>query len=503
MSSVAGLLAAAAGDAGDVVALAEGARSLTYRALDTAVRRRASAWAGAGLRHQDRVAVWAVPTLDCAVEMLAVVAAGGVLVPLNPRYRATEVRGILEPARCRFLLAPASAGGRDLAVEATQLVAGLDPAVAVLHLGIPSGGSDGGAPDRGSAPEPGEIAAVQFTSGSTGRPKGAMLRQQPMLASAAGWTATVGLRRGDVFPLTYPLAHVGGFKTGLLSPFTARATVVLLPEVSRASLVAMARDVPVSVLSAPPAALGYLLEAVRSGELPRPAALRTVVTGSAVVSAELVRALVGELGVTDVVVAYGLTEATGVVTMTRPGDPLELVCETIGAPVEGIEVRVSPAGPPGTVGELEVRGPTVMAGYLDAPEATAAAVRDGWLRTGDLGWIGDDGYVRIAGRADDTMIVGGFTVHPAEIERVLAAHPAVREAAVVPAPDARVGEVPVAFVVPRAGQPAGAAELVAWCAGRLADFKVPRRLRLVEDLPRGAAGKVARDQLRDLAPGVR
>ncbi|WP_051684235.1 AMP-binding protein [Blastococcus sp. URHD0036] len=469
--SVAGLLAAAAEDAPDVIALVAGDRRLTYRELDTAVRDRAAGWSAAGLRRADRVAVLAVPTLDRAVEMLAVVAAGGVLVPLNPRYTDAEVRGILQPARCRFLLAPPSGAGHDLLTDVEHADAGL--------------------------------AAIQFTSGSTGRPKGAMLREEPMLLSAAGWAATVGLRRGDVFPVTYPLAHVGGFKTALLSPFTARATVVLLPEVSRTSLVGMARELPMSVLSAPPAALGYLLEAVRSGELPRPAALRTVVTGSAVVSPELVRAVVDELGAADVVVAYGLTEATGVVTMTRPGDPVELVCETIGAPVEDVAVRVRPDGPPGTVGDLEVRGPTVMAGYLDDAAATAAAVdADGWLRTGDLARIGDDGYVRIVGRSADTVIVGGFNVHPAEVERVLAAHPAVREAAVVGAPDERVGEVPVAFVVLRPGTAATGAELGAWCAGSLADFKVPRRLRLLEDLPRTAGGKVAREELRRLAPDV-
>ncbi|WP_158548710.1 AMP-binding protein [Blastococcus sp. TF02A-26] len=461
--SVAALLAAAAEDAPEVVALVQGDERLTYAELDAAVRERVDAWSEAGLRTADRVAVWAVPTLDRAVEMLAVVAAGGVLVPLNPRYTTAEVRGILGPAACRFLVG--AAPGRDLLTD--------------------------------DAHDPGDVAAIQFTSGSTGRPKGVVLRQEPMLVSAAGWAATVGLCRGDVFPVTYPLAHVGGFKTGLLSPFSARATVVLLPEVSRSSLVATARDLPVSVLSAPPAVLGHLLDAVRSGDLPRPAALRTVVTGSAVVSPELVRAVVGELGAADVVVAYGLTEATGVVTMTRPGDPLDRVCGTIGAPVDDVEVRL------GDGGELEVRGPTVMAGYLDDPAATAAAVdADGWLRTGDLAEIGDDGYVRLVGRAADTVIVGGYNVQPAEVERVLASHPAVLEAAVVGAPDERVGEVPVAFVVLRAGSSASAAELVGWCAGRLADFKVPRRLRLVGDLPRAAAGKVARDELRRLAPDV-
>ena len=501
--SVAELLAAAAADAADTVALRCGEDSLTYAELNAAVRRGAAAWHRHGLGAADRVAVWAVNTLDCAVAMLSVVVAGGVLVPLNPRYTAAEVAAILHRAGCRFMIAPDHHRGRPLAVEAAAIVAPHQ----LVRLGTE--GPDHvarwadlvAAAPAGTGPPPGatEHVVVQFTSGTTGAPKGALLRQQPLVASAATWTRNVGLRRGDVFPVTYPLAHVGGFKTGLISPFHGRATVVLIPQVSRASVVDLVRGGEVTVLSAPPTIQGYVLDARSSGRLPENLSIRIAVIGSAVVPPDLVRGLVDELGVRDVVVAYGLTEATGVCTMTRLGDPVGLVRETVGAPIDGVEVRVAPGSArrgPGNTGELEVRGATVMTGYLDDPRGTEEVLRGDWLRTGDLAWIGEDGYVRIVGRARELILVGGFNVYPAEVEHVLTEHPGVREAAVVGVPDARLGEVPVGFAV--ADEVRGE-ELIAWARERLADFKVPRHLWILDALPRGAVGKVAKSELTRLA----
>lgn len=500
--SVADLLEHAAEDAAGTVALRCGTDSLTYPELNAAVRQGAAAWRRHGLETGDRVAVWAVNTLDCAVAMLSVVVACGVLVPLNPRYTATEAAVILRRAGCRFVLVPDAYRDRPLAVDAAAIV----PLDRLVCLGVD--GPDGCArwPDLLAAAFAGpdrfgvaEHAVVQFTSGTTGVPKGALLRQRPLLSTAATWTRNVGLRRGDVFPVTYPLAHVGGFKTGLISPFHGRATVVLLPHVSRTSVVDLVRRGEVTVLSAPPTVQGYVLDARRSGELPAAPGIRAAVIGSAVVPPDLVRGLAGELGVRDVIVAYGLTEATGVCTMTRRGDPLGLVCETVGAPIDGVAVRLASGSVrrgQDNVGELEVRGANVMVGYLDDPAGTAEVHRGGWLRTGDVAWIGEDGYVRIVGRARDLILVGGFNVYPAEIERVLTAHPGVREAAVVGVPDARLGEVPVGFAV---ADGVREEHLLAWARKRLADFKVPRNLWLVDALPRGAVGKVAKAELTRLA----
>ncbi|MFC0527295.1 AMP-binding protein [Phytohabitans kaempferiae] len=500
------LLAAAAADAADVTALVCGPRRYTYAELDAAVRAGAAAWLRDGLAPGDRVAVWAANTADCAVVMLSVIVAGGVLVPLNPRYTAREVGQLLPRVRCRYVVASAHTADRRLADEVLPIAG--DATVVVID-GEPGADPDRGTPPagprhwaelvRGAGPgqaaQPSPLAAIQFTSGTTGRPKGALLKQAPMIGTARTWARVVGLSRGDRYPVLYPLAHVGGFKTGLVSCIHARATIELLPVVSAAGIVTLVRGGGVTVLNAPPTAQAYVLAARRAGELPGDLGIRTAVIGSAVVAPELVRGLLRDVGVGDVVIGYGLTEATGVCTMTRRGDPVDLVCGTIGRPIDGVRARVHAPGPDG-VGELEVAGYNVMAGYLDDPQATADALRDGWLRTGDLCRIGDDGYVRLAGRARDLVIVGGFNVYPAEVENALGEHPAVREAVVVGVPHARLGEVPAAYVV---ASDMDSEALAAWCRERLANFKVPRHIWLVEDLPRTPHGKVARAELAERA----
>jgi acyl-CoA synthetase (AMP-forming)/AMP-acid ligase II len=507
VTSIAELLHAAATDSAERVALRGEGRELTYRQLHDVVNQAAAAWHAAGLRPGDRVAVWAGNTVDCAVTMLSVIVAGGVLVPLNPRYTVAEVSGLLARSRCRFIVATDAVAGRNLAAEVLPVADGTP--VVVLGHDVPPGARAwadlyaAGANRPTPRLAPGEIAAIQFTSGTTGKPKGAMLRQAPMVSTARTWAHVVGLQPGDVFPVLYPLAHVGGFKTGIVSAAHARATMVLIPVVSASTIVDLIRAGGISVLNAPPTAQAYVLEARRRGELPGDLGIRTAVIGSAIAPPELVRALVTELGVDDVIIGYGLTEATGVCTMTRRGDPLEIPCTTIGRAIDEVEVRICPtsaadagtseadaAGEP-RIGEIEVRGPNIMAGYLDDPQATADVMHDGWLRTGDLGWIGPDGNVRIAGRARDLVIVGGFNVYPAEIEHVLLDHPGVREAAVVGVPDQRLGEVTAAFVVGDADPD----ELLAWCEQRLANFKVPRHIWPVAELPRNSVGKIIKADL--------
>jgi acyl-CoA synthetase (AMP-forming)/AMP-acid ligase II len=501
------LLAAAAADAGDVTALVCGDTRYTYAELDAATREGAAVWLRHGLIPGDRVAVWADNTAECAVAMLSIILAGGVLVPLNPRYTRREVAELLPRARCRVVVASDRTARRELAAEA-MAVAG-DADVVVLGAHVPAGGRswrelvDANAGARRASAIPLDIAAIQFTSGTTGSPKGALLRQAPMITTARTWSRVVGLGRGDRFPVLYPLAHVGGFKTGLISAIHARATMVLVPVVSAESIVDLVRAGGVAVLNAPPAAQAYVLAARRAGELPGDLGIRTAVIGSAIVPPSLIRGLVEDLGVADVVIGYGLTEATGVCTMTRRGDPVEVVCDSIGRGIDGVDVRIratadAPGGEP-VVGEIEVRGDNVMAGYLDDPEATAEAIHDGWLRTGDLGWIGPDGYVHLAGRVKDLVIVGGFNVYPAEVEHALGEHPGVRDVAVVGVPDQRLGEVTAAFVV--AADPGGVDgdALVTWCRPRLANFKVPRWFWFVDELPRTPLGKVSRKALGELA----
>jgi acyl-CoA synthetase (AMP-forming)/AMP-acid ligase II len=520
--TIAGELSAAAAQYPDGIAICYEAEQRTFGELRRDVWQAARGLVAGGVQPGDRVALWAPNTLDAAIALLAVAVAGGVVVPLNTRYRRHEMTGILQRAQCRMVIAPGSFLGRPFAAEALEVagsasvvsLGGHDPAGARPWPEIVAGGTGASRQEleaRIAAQSGDDPVVVQYTSGTTGQPKGAVLRQGPMLATAATWSEVAGMRHGDVYPVTYPLSHVGGFKTGVLTTLAARATCVLFPVVSTETLVAAISAHHPTILNGPPPVLRSLLSAVRDGLLPASTRIRTVVTGSAIVPPPLVRDLARVLGVADVIIAYGLTEATGVCTMTRRGDPLELVCETVGTAIDGVQLRIAPsraaggAGPPagaaegaGT-GEIEVRGPNVMAGYLGDPAATAEVMDDGWLRTGDVGWIGDDGYVRIVGRARDMVVVGGFNVYPAEVEHVLADHPGVFEAAAVGVPDDRLGEVIVAFVVPSAASSPAPAALVQWCRDRLANFKVPRHVWIVESLPRGAVGKIAKSDLRTRA----
>jgi acyl-CoA synthetase (AMP-forming)/AMP-acid ligase II len=262
-------------------------------------------------------------------------------------------------------------------------------------------------------------------------------------------------------------------------------------------------DHGVTVLQGPPTMFHVLIGEARRSDPGRFHSLRVAITGAAAIPPDLVRDLTAVLGVRSVFTAYGLSESTGVCTITRAGDPVDVIAETSGRPIPGVEVRtIGPDGrflAEGEQGEIVVRGGSVMAGYLDDPEATAEAVRDGWLRTGDVGWVGGDGNLRIVDRLKDMVIVGGFNVYPAEVEAVLRAHPDVDQVAVVGVPDDRLGEVPAAFVVPAAGgEPSGEA-LLELCRARLANFKCPRHIWLVEGLPVNAAGKVDKPELRAAA----
>jgi acyl-CoA synthetase (AMP-forming)/AMP-acid ligase II len=229
--------------------------------------------------------------------------------------------------------------------------------------------------------------------------------------------------------------------------------------------------------------------------------LRLAILGAAAIPVELVEAMRGRLGIECVVTGYGITEGSGIVTMCRYDDPPEVIAHTAGRPLPGLELRVADddgndvaAGEPG---EILVRGYTLMHGYLDDPEQTATAIdADGWLHTGDIGVVRADDNLTITDRKKDMFVVGGFNAYPAEIENVMLAHPAVGQVAVVGVPDERLGEVGVAFVIPRPGVTADAEEIVAWCRREMANYKAPRHVEIVDALPLNASGKVLKYELR-------
>jgi acyl-CoA synthetase (AMP-forming)/AMP-acid ligase II len=260
----------------------------------------------------------------------------------------------------------------------------------------------------------------------------------------------------------------------------------------------------VTVLPGPPTLYRSILDHPRRADH-RLSSLRVAVTGAADIPVELVRRILDELPFSTVITGYGLTEA-GTAAATSPGDDPETIATTVGRPRPGFELRIMDDGGDvvtGQAGEVVLRGGSVMAGYLDDPEATAEALSaDGWLRTGDIGAVDDAGYLRIVGRAKDMFIVGGFNAYPAEIENFLLRHPDIRQAAVIGIPDERLGEVGMAFVVTGPGS-ASPTEIIGWCRDQMANYKVPRMVAVVDEIPVNATGKVMKDTLRQRAEAHR
>ena len=343
------------------------------------------------------------------------------------------------------------------------------------------------------------MSDIIFTSGTTGAPKGAMLRHGASVRLYAAWSDVVGLRHGDRYLLIYPLFHTAGLKSGLLASLLKGAT--LLPHLvfDPQTVMATVQAERVTMLPGPPAIYQTILNTdVSEYDL---SSLRLAVTGAAVVPVELVVKLRDELGFDSVVTGYGLTETTGTVAMCRHDDDPEIIAHTSGRPLDGIEMKIVDADgnelPTGEQGEIVTRGYQVMIGYFDNPEATAETVdADGWLHTGDVGYVDAQNNVTITDRIKDMFIVGGFNAYPAEIEGLMLEHPDVAQVAIVGVPDERMGEVGMAFVVPTAGHTVDRDAVLAWAREHMANFKAPRYLEVVDALPLNASGKVLKFELR-------
>jgi acyl-CoA synthetase (AMP-forming)/AMP-acid ligase II len=352
---------------------------------------------------------------------------------------------------------------------------------------------------RGASVGPEDPSDILFTSGTTGIPKGVVMSHGRTLGVAADWVRMTGIGGDDRYLMVNPYFHMFGFKAGILACVTSGAT--MLPEavfdVDR--VLARVAEERVTVLPGPPTLYQAILDHPDRDRYDL-SNLRIAVTGAADIPVELIRRLDDELPFSTIITGYGLTEA-GTVTATSPDDDVETIATAVGRPRPGFEVRIVDSDdrdvPDGQTGEIRVRGRTVMAGYLDDPEATTKILsEDGWLRTGDLGVIDDRGCLRIVGRAKDMFIVGGFNVYPAEIENALLRHADVKEAAVIGIPDARLGEVGMAFVVTRSRDRAAAAQILAWCREQMANYKAPRAIEVVDELPVNTTGKVVKDVLR-------
>ena len=506
------LVRGAAQRMGDRTAIEEGAVRLSFQELAQAGLQATRAFMAAGIQQGDRVAVWAPNLSEWIVAAIGLQSAGGVLVPLNTRMKGSEAAYVLRTSRARLLCTMGdflgfhyvdALAGEDLP-DLEKIIALRDSAPGAQtwseFLSSAEKVSEALALERLESVRPDDISDLLFTSGTTGHPKGVMTRHQQNMKVFERFTEIIGLREGDRYLIINPFFHSFGYKAGWLACLMRGATILPqltfdIPEV----LKRIERD-RVSVLPGPPTIYQSLLAHPDLADHDL-SSLRLATTGAAAIPVELIHRMRAELGFETVITAYGLTESCGVVSLCRPEDEPERIARTSGRALPDVEVRcIGPDGnemPRGEAGEIVCRGYNVMQGYFENPDETTKAIdSDGWLHTGDIGIMDDRGYIRITDRIKDMYICGGFNCYPAEIESALYGSSLCAQVAVIGIPDERMGEVGMAFLVPAPGQHPTPESVVAWCRENMANYKVPRRVQIREELPMNASGKVTKYALR-------
>jgi len=509
------VVAGAATAWGQRVAITDGGVELTYAELDTARVRAARAFIAAGIEKGDRVAIWAPNIHQWILAAIGAQSVGGVLVPLNTRYKGPEAGYVIRSSGARLLFTVGDfLGTRYPEMLAGQSLPGLERTV--LFTGdaerceswedFLAAGATVPVEEvarRAAALTPDDTLDILFTSGTTGDPKGVVTCHGQNIRTFENWSATVGLRSDDNYLIINPFFHSFGYKAGWLAAIIRGARILPVASFDLDAVMAQIEREQISMIPGPPTIYQSLLAHPRRREYDL-SSLRLAVTGAAPVPVALVEQMRGELGFEVVVTAYGLTESCGVVSICRPEDSAERISHTSGRAMAGTEVRVvDRAGQPvapGSDGEIQLRGFNVMRGYYNNAEATAAAISpDGWLSTGDIGIMDEEGYLRITGRLKEMFIVGGFNCYPAEIENTLCDMPGIARAAVIGVPDERLGEVARAYLVLDAGARLDESAVIAWARDNMANYKVPRSVVFLDELPMNAGGKVDKQALAERA----
>ncbi|HWC38039.1 MAG TPA: FadD3 family acyl-CoA ligase [Acidimicrobiales bacterium] len=506
---------------GDRPAIIDGDTRLSYAELFEQSRAFGAALVASGIQPGDRASIWAFNSVEWVIAALGAWQAGAVLVPVNTRFKGVEAADILARSRARALItvtdflgadyvAMLRAAGSDLPDLQTIVVSrGKAPEGTESWVGFLARATSESRPEldrRRADVAPDDPSDILFTSGTTGLPKGVVSTHSRTLVVATDWAAMTGLRPGDRYLQVNPYFHMFGLKAGILTSVAAGATMLPEPVLDVPRALQRVADERVTVFPGTPTLYQSILDHPDRDRHDL-SSLRVGTIGAADIPVQLIRRILDELPYSVLISGYGLTEG-GTAAGTAPDDDPETIATTVGRVRPTFELRLVDKNgddvPEGSEGEILLRGGSVMREYLDDPEATAEALSpDGWLRTGDVGQLTDGGCLRIVGRVKDMFIVGGFNAYPAEIENALLRLPDVQQAAVIGIPDARLGEVGMAFVVRRPGSTLTTDDVVGWSREQMANYKAPRVVELVDELPVNATGKVVKDELRRRAANLR
>lgn len=490
----------------------------SFRELDRQADLVAKALLADGAQPGDRAAIWAPNMWEWVAVAIGIQRAAGVMVPLNTRLKGGEVADIVRRGSIKRLFTIGDFLGRyypqmlreenmpslrrRIVLRATPDQRGPDETLWDDFIALAKGTSDAALAAREAMVKPDTLADIMFTSGTTGAPKGALFDHRRSLGGGRAWVNIARQTANDRYCVFGPFSHNASYKAGWIAGLMSGSTVYWPEAYDAVSILNLIADNRITVMPAPPTVFQEMLAHPnwRDWDL---SSYRFLSTGATVVPIELMKRLQAETSIAEISTGYGMTECCGSATHTRPGDPMERIAYTVGTALPGTELRIAgPDGatmPVGEPGEVLIRDDKLLIEYLDNPEATRATLdAEGWLHSGDVGYLDADGYLKLTDRLKDMYIVGGFNVYPAEIEKQMTGLPGIHQSAIVGIPDQRLGEVGHAFIVRSAGSTITAEEVIAWSKANLANYKAPRGVTFLDQLPMNSTGKVIKYALKDL-----
>lgn len=487
---------------------------LSYRELTSEVDRLAKALLASGLKKGDRLGIWSPNNLEWVLLQYATAKVGVILVNINPAYRTSELAYALDQSGCRWLVAAQTFKTSDYRAMVDEVRAGRTDLESVVFLGTPewdalrdrAGEIDDDALERAAAVvRPDDPINIQYTSGTTGFPKGATLTHRNILNNGYFVGERCGYTSADRVCIPVPFYHCFGMVLGNLACTTHGSCIVIPAEAFDPTAVLEAvQDERCTSLYGVPTMFIAVLEHPDFEQYDL-GALRTGIMAGSPCPVEIMKQVIERMHMHEVTICYGMTETSPVSTQTEADDPLDRRVSTVGRVHPHVEVSIvepetGKVVERGAAGELCTRGYSVMQAYWNDPERTAEAIDgDGWMHTGDLATMDDDGYVNIVGRLKDMIIRGGENIYPREVEEFLYSHPEVSDVQVIGVPDPKYGEELMAWVKPRPGSAIDPEAVRDWCRGKIAHFKVPRYVVLVDEFPMTVTGKVQKFKMREQA----
>lgn len=515
IDSIPKLVFAGAKRYGDLAAIEDGDLMVSYRDLPHRSLAVCRALIASGIKPGDRVAIWGANSGLWVLAAIGLQMAGAVLVPINTRMKAVEAADIIKRSGTKLVFSVGDFLKNDYPADLAKLFTPAELSIVTLthRQGSPiesccdwqtflqrkESVSEVSAREIANSITGDDLSDLMFTSGTTGKPKGVMSRHGGMIRAFSVYVKTIGLIPGDRYLVVNPFFHSFGYKAGWVSCLLAGATILPQAVFDADEVFGRISKDKITVLPGPPTLYLSLL-AHPSLETADLSSLRVAVTGAATIPPVLIERMRNQLGFKMVTTAYGLTECGGLASICDIDTDNETIASTSGRAIEGTEIAIlSEHGKvlgSDETGEICIRGFHVMKGYFEQPQATAEAIdSDGWLHTGDVGHLDENGYLSITDRLKDMYISGGFNCYPAEIEAVLIEHPAIAQSAVIGINDNRMGEVGCAFITLKSDQLLDESTLIAWCRERMANYRVPKHVRFIEAMPVNASNKIVKAEL--------